>query len=233
MAVPVLTVVPFFIENIDASQAKDSSAGEITIAVEVENATPVKAVKKVKYYLPAEIMPGHVVNSAGLKIAKDSLDGRLYLENDLEFEAYEIKIFQIKVKDVWTMPLDRIDSYINEAQRLRDVLRDTPYGEISDLLCEEVVKRAEEIKVSQGKASSVRGHVAVFRKNEEKLSEVWQAIDRLREMNSAVEKQSAKGLAKERIETILLIVTTFLIILTAVVFMICAADPGRRPVFKK
>jgi hypothetical protein len=233
IAVSILTVFSFSEKKSEASQEKTENDGVLTIAVEVENATPVKAVKKVEYYLPDEIMPGHVISSAGLKLSKDSFDGRLYLKNDFEFEAYETKTFQIRVKDVWTMPLDRIDLYVNEARRLRDVLKDTPYREISDLLCEKVIKRAEEIKSSQGKASSVREHVDVFRKNEGKLAEIWQAIDRLREMNSIAERQSMKGFSKERIETILLIVTTFLIVLSTVFFMIWAFDPKKRPVFKK
>lgn len=218
--------VIFFCQGKGFSVSSAKEAGDVTIMVEAENVTQEPALKKVKYYLPSEILPQHIVDYAGLELGKD--EGRLYLGVETEFDAHELKRFQVKVKDVWNFSSAMLDEYEDEAKRRRDSLEKTAYGEISRLLCAQIIKEVEEIRGSQGQAGSIQEHIEIFRKNEEKMTIVWQAIDRLRELNDTSEKQSSAKLAKERIETILFIVTSFLFVITGVFFMIWVMNPKAR-----
>ncbi len=216
------------------SRAQEAEfGGEVTIAVEAEDTEPVRASKKVRYYLPPELDSPHIVNAGGLTIGKDEADGRFYLYGEFVFDAHEVKSFRVRVKDVWKIPLSKIDEYIMEVNAIQDRLEGTAYEDISGVLCAEARKSAEEIRVSQGKAASVQDHIEIFRKNEQRAEIVWQALDRLRELARSSEDDAVKKISRERIETILLMVTSFLFVITGVSYLVWATGRnGNRGVKK-
>lgn len=210
------------------SENLDGIGEEIAIAVEFENTSSSRSTKKVKYYLPSEVTPRHIVSSAGLKVEKDAEEGRLCLSDELEFEANEIKRFVILVKNVWKISTDKFDEYLGEASGILDRLQGTAYEELGGILFSQLQKGVEEVKLAQREARSIQEHIAVFRGNEEKVKTIWQAIDRLRELNSSIERQSKSKMYREKIETILLVLTTFLIVLTVFFFMGGIMSPQKR-----
>lgn len=209
------------------SERGGADRGEILIVVEAENDNPFNSIKTVRYRLPSEIMEKHIIDSAGLTLSGDFLQGGLFLETQKEFKPFEIKRFNVKVKDVWRIPPGAAEEYAREAEALNDLLKETENATIADALYQEIIRRADNIISRQKNITSVKEHIEAFRENEKALREIWVYMDRLREIAGGRSVARKKTDHKEKIEKILTVATSFAFIMAVVSFFLWSAHTHR------
>jgi len=192
----------------------------ITVVIEAENVLGESVVKPVKYYLPEEVGPRHIRGAEGFRVIKDAEKGRFCLVRDVSFAPRETRRFYVTVEDVWVIPGNTIEGYVREAEGIRAALADTGFAEIAGTLADTVKKEAGVITASQAKAESIQGHIATFRRNGERMAVIGETLDRLRELRSGMRGRASRGMDSETVRSIMFMVVTFLVLFTAVSYVV-------------
>jgi hypothetical protein len=135
----------------------------------------------VKMYLPKEVTPDAILDSAGLDIEYDSEQAMYYLYKDeVTLNPSETKNFNVEIEDVWVIPQGRLDSLSDQAHSIIDRLEGSEFYDSSKLLGDAIDKALDTIAVTQNDtAVSRRTHIGIYRNNSEIIDQVKEDIERL------------------------------------------------------
>jgi hypothetical protein len=132
-------------------------------------------------YLPKEVTPDAILDTAGLDIEFDADQSMYYLYKDaVELEPSETKTFNVEINDVWIIPQGRLDSINNQAQSVIARLEGTEFYDSAKLLGDAIDKSLKVIATTQNDdAVSRRTHIGIYRNNVKILDQVKEDVGRL------------------------------------------------------
>lgn len=163
----------------------EEEAGEV-IELNVKVSNPSKTSKQktpFEYGLPEEVMPKHIVDSAGLDIAYDfNKECFRMFKSDLELSPAETKTFVIKIRDIWQIKDVETESFKAHTKNIIALLKDTEYMEKAKVLADKIFSGLESIAKSQSLKTTAAEHIAYYRANTGILENVKEAIAQLEKM---------------------------------------------------
>lgn len=152
----------------------------VSIVVEIENPYDEPDEFPIKHYLLPEINATDVVDSAGLDIGYDNARQQSYLKGRMKLDPHELRKLTIKVKDIWFVKQQKLDSVRNEAKKITEQLVDTDFEKLGNYLLGEIESLVQDIVNSQSADLPLKTRIANYKGNLKKLEVAEQYLERLR-----------------------------------------------------
>ena len=151
-----------------------------------------------KAYLPEEVLPEHILERDGLQIAYDANKKTYYVTEEVELDPGQSVIKSIQIKDVWFVPVERMDTVSQEAQELFEKLKSTRFESKARLLMNNIETLLLQIFESQmDKTVTPEEHISVFRDNKDKLRDVEMDLMAMRRFVVSTGGELGPGFGKE------------------------------------
>jgi hypothetical protein len=194
------------------------AAAEVVMKVMTVNPSQEKAQEaSLKAYLPKEITPNHVLNLGDLKISYDIEKDLYYVHKKLNLEPGESITKEIRLEDVWVISQDELDYIIEQIENLVQSLEGTSYANQAvaakkrvEAIIDEIIEKQEEAK-----NASPDIHIAVYRKNHQRLNEIKEDILPRLEKEYAKASSDGDGFSAKKF----LVKTSWWIILGVISFL--------------
>lgn len=162
--------------------AQEREREPIEMSIVVVNPSDTKTqIVPIKTYLPKEVTPDAIIDSAGLNIEFDSDQSMYYVyKEEVKLNPAETKIFNLEMKDVWIIPQGRLDSLKVQTGSIVARLEGSQFYESAQLLGETIYKVLDTITLTQDDdAVSRKSHIGIYRNNLKIVAQVKEDIDRL------------------------------------------------------
>jgi hypothetical protein len=201
---------------------------EIVLKVVTVNPSQTKTQEAVlKAYLPKEVVPEQVLNLEDLKINYDVEKNLYYVHKKFELEPGESVTRRIRLEDVWIIAQDELDYILEQVRGVAESLKDTPYANqanVAEKRAKTVISKIIE-KQENAKDAPPNIHIAVYRKNLERLEEIKEDILPKLEKEYAKLGREGEGISARRLFVkaswfIILGVIAFLGIISFVLFLV-------------
>ncbi|MBU1061697.1 MAG: hypothetical protein KJ957_01525 [Candidatus Omnitrophica bacterium] len=144
------------------------AAESVTFKIVVVNPSKTKTqTTPVKKYLPIEIKPDDIINSAGLDLEYDTDRSIFYLYKEtVELSPSEVKVFEIEVRDVWLVADAKLLDFRERTDSILANLEDTEYYLKAEEIANSIFQRLSEIGTTQADESvSRQSHIGIYRQN--------------------------------------------------------------------
>jgi len=150
------------------------------VVVNPSDAKPQTAL--VKENLPIEVTPEAILDPAGLEVKFDEASSFYYLyKESVELKPGETKVFKVKIRDVWIIPQNRLDSLKNETQSVIEQLGKSEFHEPAKRLGEAIYKALKTVADTQSDtAVSRKDHIILYRNNLKIVDQAKKNISKLR-----------------------------------------------------
>ncbi len=149
------------LEYLTGIAQSQEEAGTIKYVITTENPTDSAMETRITHYLPKEVQAENVVRSGGFNTGYDKDKQQFYLWKDEKFAPREKKKYEVEIKDIWNFPDKLLDEYKTDASLIMKKLEETKYKELASTLYDEINTEIEEIRTSQGEASSLKDRIAL------------------------------------------------------------------------
>ncbi|MBL7069363.1 MAG: hypothetical protein ISS34_05850 [Candidatus Omnitrophica bacterium] len=183
---------------------KEPMAEEETVELNVKISNPSekrKQITPIKYILPEEITPRHILDCSGLEAAYDFSKECFYVYNDaVELEPSETKVFTVKVRDIWRIPKLEIEALNSHTNNLMLLLEETEYFNQGKLIADKIFFNLDQIAESQSKKVEVARHIAYYRDNTSTLDQTRKYVAQLEKI--VTQSGSSPGVTIARAERI-------------------------------
>jgi hypothetical protein len=154
-------------------------ASQTTAMMYIKAINPAGVDQKInlKRYLPKEIKQEDIVNSGGLQVAYDDTQNAAYLYlNDIELGPSGEKVFQVEVKNRWTIHPGRISSLYDQATNILAVSsRKSEYASIVTKV-ESLLKELSTLKQMSPPATMSGDYIAHYHDMSSRLDEVEKGL---------------------------------------------------------
>ncbi|MDD5137107.1 MAG: hypothetical protein PHN63_07170, partial [Candidatus Omnitrophica bacterium] len=164
----------------------DEAAGKgvLELTVKVSNpSTTTKQTADVKYLLPQETSPRHVVDRGGLEMGYDFSKQSFYVYKDnVLLKPSETRSYAVKLLDIWQIPDVEIDTLRAHTDNLILLLKGTEYFPQAEPLAQKVAQNLDTIKKVQALKVSADEHIANYRKNSILLEETKELIAKMEKL---------------------------------------------------
>lgn len=170
------------------------------LLLQAENPSLVKAVtKEQKHYLPKEVKPEHVVETAGFEIRYDPLRGQSYLWREETLEPGETKRYEVGIIDIWRIRQQKIDNLRERSGETYRFLENTQYKDNADFLMASIKRNLESVEKSQAITKSIDRHILDYRANQEYYVQAEHDVAALEDLLEVVREK----LVRSRMENVL------------------------------
>ncbi|MCM8800523.1 MAG: hypothetical protein NC912_00695 [Candidatus Omnitrophica bacterium] len=199
-------------------------AGSVRFRIVAVNPSTIKTHKvQIKNYLPLEVKPKDILDLGGLELEYDSAKGIYYLyKPDLELAPKEVRIFEVEVEDIWTIPESKINELKKHTTDILKLLEKTNYFAEAKAVSDSIYRSLDEIIKSQNDDSVSREqHIGIYRQNIEVVKQIEEDIAKLEKMlkpPSGVATPEVLEKAKLKIN-LPSKTTTWLIIIAIIIFL--------------
>ena len=134
----------------------------------------------IKVYLPTEVRPQDVIDSAGLELEFDPDKSCYYAYGSLMLEPSQIRVFNVEVDDIWFIPAEDLASVEGRVRYLMKAFENTEFlvkmdniAHRAGLLIAEITKTQRDDKISSSQ------HIGVHRTNTKALALLKEEIDEM------------------------------------------------------
>lgn len=162
--------------------AQEREREPIEMSVVAVNPSDVKTqTVEIKTYLPKEVTPDVIIDTAGLDIEFDSAQSMYYVyKEEVKLNPGETKTFSIEMQDVWIIPQGRLDSLRAQTASIIMRLEGSQFYESAQLLGETIYKALDTIVITQDDDTvSRKSHIGIYRNNLQIVEQIKDDIDRL------------------------------------------------------
>ncbi len=158
--------------------------GSVILKMVITNPASAEQTIHFKAALPKEIKPEHIIRKdVGLEIEYDPEKEGYFATAEIVLEAGKSVIKQIKVKDIWKISEDEIDSLRKQAKELMEPLRNTPAFAQGATLKNDIDSRLDKISSKQKEeAATPEEHIICYRENMVDLDVVKKDIEDLKDL---------------------------------------------------
>lgn len=177
----------------------------------------------IKIYLPQEVTPKDIVSIRDLKIEYDDAKSAYYVyKDDVVLRPKETRIFEVEVNDVWIIPQNKLDSFVDQTVFIMKRLEETEFYDTSKVLSDTIFQALGIIASTQNDETVGRKqHIGIYRNNLLVLEEVKENIERLeRQLTLASALPIPEVLEQKEVKTDAPSkTTTWMIIFIIIIFM--------------
>lgn len=146
----------------------------------------------VTHELPAEVMPEDVLDKSGMNLSYNQ-DSRSYiLSKQIELQPKESRTIEVRVRNVWRVPVDIIDGIRQEYDRGLSALRGTKHFKMGEKLYEKNMGVITSVEESQDKPLGIRQRIELYRANMKRLEIIRNEILSIQALRQ-VEAEDANG----------------------------------------
>ena len=165
-----------------------------------ENPSLTKAVtKEQKHYLPKEVKPEHIVESAGFEIRYDPLRGQSFLWREDTLEAGETRRYEVGIIDIWKIRQQQLDNLKDRSAETYRYLENTQYKDNADFLMASIKRNVSTIENSQSLEKNIDNHIMDFRANMGYFQQAEKDVAALEDLLEVVREK----LVRSRMENVL------------------------------
>lgn len=126
-----------------------------------------------KYYLPKELKPDDILDTAGLLVDYDIDQGTYFIHGTLKMQPKESRTIRVEVKDVWNISKEEIDLLKKEIDENLARIQGTEYYERGQALREEMLKKLDYVIAQQENfAGNVERRIEEYRAHVDVLNEI-------------------------------------------------------------
>lgn len=148
--------------------------------------------------LPAEIDPNQdILDKAGLEIKFDAAKKSYYLSKEVELKPQETLTFELRVRDVWKIDADTIETIKKNLEEQINGLKETKYEETGKLLYEKAQENLDRIVEEQNQTLGINQHIELYRAHVQQLEEIKNNAFSLEAMRR-LENETKKGILEAR-----------------------------------
>ena len=141
------------------------------LAVNPSGTQPIKTV--ITQVLPAEIDPAtDIIDKAGLEVRFDSSDKSYMLTGEVELKPRETKTFEVRIRDVWQITPEQIESTKKNLEDQINALKGTKYYDTAKLLYEKAQEGVDRILEEQSRPVGMKQHIELFRAHVQQLQDI-------------------------------------------------------------
>lgn len=161
-------------------QEKPKEPIEMSVVVVNPSDTKTQTVP-IKMYLPQEVTPDAIVDTAGLDVEFDSEKSMYYVYKEaVELKPAETKTFDVEIRDVWIIPQEQLDSLGAQARSIIRRLEGSEFYDSAQRLGKTIDKTLETVAVTQNdEAVSRKSHIGIYRNNLRIIDQIKEDIERL------------------------------------------------------
>lgn len=143
-------------------------------------------VTTVKIELPTEITPKEVLDKGELEVEFNEEKGSYYLyKESVALAPKETRVFEVRVKDVWFVPQDQLDSLKSYTKMLMVRLEKSDYAATAKPLSESILKRLDEIgSVQDDESLSRKSRIGAYRRHLEMIVTIKEDLARMEKLLS-------------------------------------------------
>lgn len=186
------------------AKVEEVQAQTIKFVIEVKNPSDTKTnTVNEKHYLPEEIREEHVLDSQGFAVRFDEKDNKAFLSKESKFAPNETKKYTIVLKDIWWLPLGKVDTVEERVKLAMDELSNSMYAESAEYLAQKIRDKLDLIRVSQVPEASVKKHIGTYRINMKRYQEADEDTTKLEQMMALVRAKRLKELEEGKVKNIL------------------------------
>ena len=161
--------------------ASSSGYADIKLKVAVVNPSDTsKQTTPVRYDLPKGITAEDVIDIGNMELKYDFDSDNYYVYQKLTLKPAEKRILEVRLKDIWIIPLEEINFYKTHTDGLTGDLRLSKHADIGGDLAKSITKRLDEIiKTQKQSALSARDKINTYYENIVILEEIKEDIGML------------------------------------------------------
>lgn len=132
----------------------------------------------IKMYLPQEVTPKDIIDTAGLDVEFDAEKSMYYVfKESVLLRPAETRTYNVEIKDVWVIPKEDIDSLKKQTEFVVSRFEESEFYETAQKLGETISKSLETVERTQNDTTiSKRRHIGVYRDNVEIVQKVKENI---------------------------------------------------------
>jgi hypothetical protein len=131
--------------------AERAAGGKLIIKIQAANKADVKKNVEVRSNLPSRITPDDILDRGGLNLGYDVKSDSYYVEDTLEMDPHEIKVFDVVMDDIWVIDSGQVELYRKRANALSALLSGSEYSAESKKELENIKAKTDLILTRQEK----------------------------------------------------------------------------------
>ncbi len=163
------------------SLVSSALASEVTVKIRAVNPFEKDYETLVREYLPKGAVPDAIISKGNFKIAQDKEKGLYYAEQKILMKPKEVLVFQIKIKDVWIVPKQKIDALRKDAAKVYGAKPAEPgASQTAQKLYEQIVRTLDKVEARQ--AQNTIAKVGA----EPHMDEYWKDADSIKQTESDI-----------------------------------------------
>ena len=156
-----------------------------------------------KHYLPQEIRSEHIVDAQGFDVRYDNEKQKYCLTKEEKFKPGEVKKYEIVIRDIWYMPLSKVDTLEERAQNAMVEIQDSTFAESGDYLFNRVKGQLDEIRSSQKEGQPVKDYIGTFRVNQRRYNAADSDVQKLEQMLAIARAKKLEELERNKVTNVL------------------------------
>jgi len=185
-------------------QSQMEQNDKVKFVVEVKNSSDTE-VKKIQqqHYLPKELTAEDVVERQGFEVRFDNAKKQFFLSKEEEFKGGETKRYEIVIKDIWRIPIEKIDTLMEKTEKAMEELTAAGYAGNASYLADQILKNLDEIQKSQKDKLDMKKYIGSARANKTRLQDVEKDFDKLSKLLAFVKSKKLEELEKSKVKNVL------------------------------
>lgn len=138
------------------------------------------------YYFPSEVKQEYIIKkSESLEIKYDPAKSAYYATGNFTLKPNETLIVEVEVKDIWTIPQEKIDSLRNQANELFTPLKNTSYFAQGSTLHSDILASLDKIIALQKDAQLPEDKINIYQETKIELDSISRQLDSLKNIVSS------------------------------------------------
>jgi hypothetical protein len=159
-----------------ASAAEETVVRLKSIMLKVMVVNPSQKLKQtfpMKAFLPAEVLPEHILHKEDLEIGYDAEKQSYFVAKEVELDPGQSVVKTIEVRDIWIIPEDKLKEISDESNQLFEKLAGTSYEDKARLLVNNMeILLTHIFELQADKTLTPEEHISTYRQNKEKMREI-------------------------------------------------------------
>lgn len=159
-------------------------AARVVLRIQAGNKrTDISQKVEIKSNLPPRVGTDDILELDGLELKYDVKNDLYFVHSQLDLVPGEIRIFNVEINDIWSIPDGELDMVRKRAKDLVDMLRESDYHETATGLLEEIDRNLDLVAEFQAANAIDRvptpQHIRAFDANERVFKHVKRTIGRI------------------------------------------------------
>lgn len=174
----------------------DATNAVLVLHIKITNTSPTeKRPIPVRHELPAEVRVTDVLDAGGLQVGVDAAKNTsyVYLPEALELEPKAERVFDIKIKDPWALPEDKLNRLDARVREILNITREMDSYKAVTAQAQAIQKELDEVKARKGPDTVNDQYVAFARRQLADVKSLEARIHRLEELFQPSEKPIKTG----------------------------------------